>query len=161
VPAPLVAFGERHGVQWPHTEESRVLLKGLFRDEANLLRVDRLVFFWGGGFDLGGETLRTILRGMRAVTCTGSPQLVIRTPDPDARLAALTSCLDDEDFEDQFEVASDPGDLEYAWFSVTLENDDTRVHLIFDDSGVQDWAFVSLLPQFDGEDPRLLGGSEE
>ncbi|HWB80315.1 MAG TPA: hypothetical protein VG755_35355 [Nannocystaceae bacterium] len=30
-----------------------------------------------------------------------------------------------------------------------------RAHLVFDDSGVQDWAFVAMLPQLSGDDPVL------
>ena len=154
-PPPLVAFGAKHGVEWPHNQASRFLLKGLFKDEANLLQVDRLLFFWGGGFDLGGETLRAILRKLGAVVCHGGCDLVVRTEDPEARAADLAKFLEDEDFEDQFEVSSDDADLEHRLFSVSLESDDERRYLIFDDSGVQDWAFVTILPQLDGEDPRL------
>ena len=155
VPPPLVAFGQRHGVQWPHAKASRFSLKGLFEDEANLLRVDRMLFFWGGGFDLGGETLRTILGRMGAVACAEFVHLVVETRDPQTRLAELTSFLVDEDFEDQFQVVSSAAELEDVLFSITLRNGSERTHLVFDDSGVQDWAFVSLLPQLDGEDPRL------
>jgi hypothetical protein len=155
VPPPLIAFGQRHGVEWPHAQGSRFLLKGLFEDEANLLRVDRMVFFWGGGFDLGGETLRAILGRMGAVACAESVHLVVAASDPEARLAELTSFLVDEDFEGQFEVVSSAADLEHALFSITLDNGSNRTHLAFDDSGIEDWAFVSLLPQLDGEDPRL------
>jgi hypothetical protein len=156
VAPPLVAFGQRHKIEWPQTQASRFLLKGSFEEEINLLHVDRMVFFWGGGFDLGGETLRTILGRMGATRCAESVHLVVGTPTPDKRLAELTGFLVDEDYEDQFDVASDAEALKDALFSVTLENGDDRKHLVFDDSGVQDWAFVSLLPQLDGEDPRLL-----
>src|SRR5688572_96943 len=101
VPPPLVAFGQKHGVEWPHDEPSRFLLKGLFKDEAQLLQVDRMLFFWGGGFDLGGETLRTILRKLGAVACSGGCDLVVRTPDPEARATELAEFLTEEDYADQ------------------------------------------------------------
>ncbi len=155
VPPPLEAFGKRHGIEWPLVESALFLLKGLFEEEANVTRVDRMVFFWGGGFELGGKTLRIALRRMGAVACIDFCHLVVRSASPKARLAKLTRFLVDEDFEDQFSVLSDPAGLEGALFSITLEDDDDRKYLIFDDSGVQDWAFVSLLPQLEGEDPRL------
>ena len=52
IPEPLVAFGERHGVPWPRTEEARFVLRGTFPEDVSLLRVDRLVFFWCDGFEL-------------------------------------------------------------------------------------------------------------
>ena len=155
VPPPLVAFGAKHGVEWPHTEESRFLLKGLFEDEAKLLQVDRLLFFWGGGFDLGGETLRAILRNLGAVACDSGCDLIVRAENPEARATELARFLTEEDFEDQFAVSSNPSDLQHGLFSLTIESDTDRRYMIFDDSGVQDWAFVSLLPQLSGEDPRL------
>lgn len=155
VPPPLVAFGAKYGVDWPHTEESRFLLKGLFKEEAKLLQVDRMLFFWGGGFDLGGETLRAILRKQGAVVCHGGCDLVVRTGNSESRAAELAQFLTEEDFEDQFAVSSNPSDLKNRLFSLTIESDADRRYMIFDASGVQDWAFVSILPQLSGENPRL------
>ncbi|WP_437543460.1 hypothetical protein WME97_33095 [Sorangium sp. So ce367] len=156
VPAPLVELGRRHGVPWPGDAASRFLLKGLFDDEANVLSVDRLVFFWGGGFDLGGAWLRAVLlRGLGAVRCTDLPQLVVRVDDPQARAAASGEFLVEEDFEEQFTMTSDDAVLDGALFIITFERDGDRVHLTFDDSGVQEWAFVAMLPQLSGDDPAL------
>ena len=150
--APLVAFGEQHGVAWPDHRDARFLLKGAFADVAHVLRVDRLVFFWGGGFDLGGEWLREVLAKIGAITCTDRPLVSVRCDDPDARIEELSRFLIDEDFEDQF--ALDAPNHE-ALFTVTLVNGDRHRTLVFDHSGVQDQAFVSLLPQLDGEDPTF------
>lgn len=156
IPEPLVAFGERHGVPWPREQrDARFLLKGTFDDAAELLRVDRMVFFWGGGFDLGGPWLREILVRLGARATTTAPRLVVACADPAARAEELATFLVEEDHEDQFTVSSDDADLDDASFSITLVHGDTRRHLLFDDSGVQDWAFVALLPQLDGEDPSL------
>lgn len=154
-PPPLVAFGRAHGIEWPADKSARFFLKGLFEEEARLLRVDRMLFFWGGGFDLGGETLREILRKLGAVRCTDGCDLVVRVADPDARAAELAAFLTNEDYEDQFELSATEPDLEHRLFSLTLEGESGARYLIFDDSGVQDWAFVAILPQLDGEDPRL------
>ena len=89
-PAPLVAFGEQHGVPWPHHRDARFLLKGAFSEMAQVLRVDRLVFFWGGGFDLGGAWMREILAELGATACTDLPKLTVSCSDPDARLAELS-----------------------------------------------------------------------
>ena len=157
VPPPLAAFGKRHGIDWPNHEKARFLIKGLFKEAANLLLVDRMIFFWAGGFDLGGDTLRAILRslGARVAVGEGKCHLTIRHEDPAARVEELAGFLNDEDFEDQFTVgdaaASD------AYFSITVVGPKDTKHIGFDDSGVQDWAFVSVLPQLSDEDPSLMG----
>lgn len=157
VPTPLVAFGEQHGVPWYRSRETRFLLKGMFDEEARVLRVDRLVFFWGGGFDLGGPWLRTILGKLGATSCSPAPRLSIDCDDPRARAQELAQFLVDEDYEDQFTLASDDAGLACSQFAIVLQRGDERRYLLFDDSGVQDWAFVSLLPQLVGEDPALVG----
>lgn len=155
VPAPLLAFGAKHGIEWPGTDSSRFLLKGIFEEEATLLRVDRMVFFFGGGFELGGKTLRSILRKLGAVGVgyDGNCDLIVQAKDPAARAAELAEFLVDEDYEEQFTLAADP--LPSRLFSVTLEGNGERSALTFNDAGVQDWAFVAALPQLWGEDPRL------
>jgi hypothetical protein len=158
VPPPLVAFGERHGVTWPPDKTSRFLIKGLFRDdEVQVLRVDRMVFFSAAGFELGGETLRAILLrlGARAAVGEGKCHLAIRNDDPDARVEELAEFLRDEDFEDQFTVCDGAG-APGAWFTLTVVGPAHRTRLAFEDSGVEDWAFVALLPQLCHEDPTLF-----
>ncbi len=155
VPPPLVAFGERHEVPWTRSRETRFLLKGMFDDEAHVLRVDRMVFFWGGGFDLGGPWLRTIFRKLGATACSDAPHLRVACDDPSVRADALAQFLVDEDYEDQFTLCDDAAAIDDASFAILLEHGDHRRYLLFDDSGVQDWAFVMLLPQLDGEDPSL------
>lgn len=152
VPPPLLAFGEAHGVVWPLRDDSRFLLKGSFAEMAELLRVDHVLFFWGGGFELGGPTLRTILAKLGATLCTEHCALSIRANDPDARADELASFLDDEDFEDQFQ--RDEGEASALHTLTILGASESRV-LTFDDSGVQDWAFVALLPQLEGEGLEL------
>lgn len=154
VPAPLVELGARHGVPWPGDKDSRFFLKGAFDDAAEVLRIDRLVFFWGGGFDLGGEWLREVLRKLGAVFCTDLPRIVVRVADPHTRVAEASEFLIAEDYEDQF---STDDALDDALFTITFANDTQRTHLVFDDSGVQDWAFVAMLPQLSGDDPVLQG----
>ena len=152
VAPPLVEFGKRHGVDWPADEDARFLLKGSFDEMATLLRVDQMVFFWGGGFDLGGATLRTILERLGASNPTDQCHLTVENSDPDARLAELVEFLEVEDYEDQFEL--DPEDLDWALHSLTIAGPNHSRTISFDDSGVQDWAFVAILPQLDGEKPR-------
>ena len=158
VPPPLVAFGERHGVAWPADENARFLIKGLFADEAQLLCVDRMVFFWAGGFDLGGPTLRAILGrlGASAAVGEGHCHLAIRHDDPDTRAEELADFLREEDFEDQFSVDDGAGAPTGWSFSITVIGPRHRKRLTFDDSGVQDWAFTELLPQLVDEDPTLV-----
>jgi hypothetical protein len=155
VPPPLVELGQRHGVAWPGDKHSRFLLKGMADEAASVLQVDRLVFFWGGGFDLGGEWLRAVMRRMGAEVCTGAPFIVVGCGDPEGRAAEAGEFLNAEDYEDQFSVSTDDGELDHALFAITFANDAARAHLVFDDSGVQDWAFVAMLPQLDGDAPAL------
>jgi hypothetical protein len=155
VPPPLVAFGKRHGVEWPHDDASRFLVKGSFAEEAQLLRIDRMVFFWAGGFELGGATLLGILTGLGATAVASDCHLSIKNADPDARVAELATFLDENDFQDQYAVDDGTGSLESKLFSLTVVGPAHRKRLMFDDSGVQDWAFAELLPQLDGEDPSL------
>jgi len=157
VPAPLVEFGEKHGVDWPLTKDARFLLKGGFEDSAELLRIDRMVFFWGGGFDLGGPTLQEIFKKLGATRVADCCEITIQNADPDTRIAELAEFLTEEDFEDQFVL--DPDDVEWALHAITIVGPNHQRTIAFDDSGVQDWAFVSLLPQLDGEDPTLSGVS--
>lgn len=158
VPPPLVAFGERHGVVWPNDHGSRFFIKGMFEDEAQLLRIDRMIFFWAGGFDLGGQTLRAILTRLGATTAVGEGDchLAIRHEDPDARVGELADFLGEEDYENQFALVAGAPSPEDAYFSITVVGPRHRARIAFDDSGVQDWAFTALLPQLSGEDPSLL-----
>lgn len=158
VPPPLVAFGKRHGVDWPTDRASRFAVKGLFVDEARLRRVDRMVFFWAGGFDLGGETLRSILvqLGAQVAVGDGHCHLEIRHEDPDTRVEKLESFLLDEDFEDQFTVGDGEGSPFDTYFSITFVGPQHSRRIEFDDSGVQDWAFVALIAKLGDADPTLL-----
>lgn len=151
---PLVKFGAKHGVEWTDARSARFTLRGPFEDSAEVLRADRMVFFSGGGFDLGGEPLRQVLRNLGATRVEETFHLEIRVADADARLAELVQFLEDEDFEDQFTVGETVDERTY--FSLTIVGNGEPRTLTFDDSGVQDWAFVSILPQLDGEDPRFL-----
>lgn len=157
VPPPLVAFGKRYGVEWPNDERSRFLVKGLFEDEAKLLRVDRMIFFWVPGFDLGGDTLRGILRrlGATAAVGEGHVHLTIKNDDPETRTSELAEFLaEEEDFDEQFTVHAGKASPQ-TYFSLTVVGPASSKHLEFDDSGVQDWAFTAVLPQLFDEDPTL------
>lgn len=157
VPPPLVAFGKRYGVEWPNDERSRFLVKGLFEDEAKLLRVDRMIFFWVPGFDLGGDTLRGILRGLGATAAVGEGHvhLTIKNDDPETRTTELAEFLaEEEDFDEQFTVHAGKASQQ-TYFSLTVVGPASSKHLEFDDSGVQDWAFTAVLPQLFDEDPTL------
>ena len=158
VAPPLAAFGERHRVIWPNDASSRFTIKGSFNEEAHLLRVDRMVFFWAAGFDLGGKTLRSILHklGAQAVVGEGACHLEIRHDDPKARAEELAEFLCAEDFDDQFTLTHDAPANSTEYFSITVKGRDHQSRLDFDDSGVQDWAFVALLPQLTDEDPTLV-----
>lgn len=151
VPPPLAAFGAAHGVEWPLRDDSRFLLKGSFEEEAQLLRVDHVLFFWGGGFELGGPTLRAIFTKLGATLCTDRCALSIRAGDPDARADELAAFLEDEDYEGQFTLDDEHGTLH----TLTIIGPRSGRALSFDDSGVQDWAFVALLPQLEGEGLEL------
>jgi hypothetical protein len=165
IPPPLVAFGERHGFVWPSS--CGFLIKG-FADEIEIVAVDRLVFFYVGGFELGSEAIATYFAGSGAVRYAYDRcQLVMRVADPVARARELAAFLVDEDYEDQFTLridgqvegsdeAQSDGEVEpYFLFTLILTNAEHTCVLGFDDSGVQDWAFVSLLYQLSGMDPSL------
>jgi hypothetical protein len=153
VPPPLVEFGKRHDMAWPNTDDARFLLKDQFSMIAELLRIDRMVFFWGGGFEMGGEPMREVLRKLGATEVRPNCNLVIESPDPDARVAELAQFLDDEDYADQYTVGT--GESGWRYFSLDVRGPDCVRSIECDDSGVQDWAFVTLLYQLDGEDPRF------
>lgn len=156
--SPLVELGRTHGITWPEDPSAEILVKGLFSDEAQLARIDRLVFFWIGGFDLGGEPFREVLRRLGAAhtanerTC----HLLVRTEDPEGRAAALAEFLDEEDYEEQYTVedAGAPLAADIA-FSVTFTGPKAKRRLVFDTSGVQDWAFTNLLYQLTDDDPSF------
>ncbi len=155
LPDVLAELGRRYGVEWPNLEDARFLIKGRVGEEAHVRRVDRVVFFWAPGFDLGGETLRKVLARMGALRCTAHPRLRVRATDPKARARELVTFLSEEGFAGQQRLTRDDRALKRALFSLTLEGDSARTHLIFNDAGMSDWAFVALLPQLEGEDPEL------
>ncbi len=134
----------------------RFLVRGPFDDAAHFLRVDRIVFFWGDGFELGGVTLAEVARKAGAVRTSSACALCVPCEDPATRAAALGAFLDEEDHTDRYTLESGVGALsEDALFSITFGDGDDAVRLVFDGGGRQDWAFVAALPQLDGEDPRL------
>lgn len=156
--SPLAELGRRHGVAWPDDRSARISVKGPFSDSAALARIDRLVFFWIGGFSLGGEAMREVLRRLGAVATASEAgcHVVVRHDDPDARVTALAEFLDEEDFEEQYtiEAASAPLAAETTC-SVTFVAPGHARRIVFDTSGVQDWAFTELLFQLGGDDPAL------
>lgn len=156
VPPPLAAFGERHGVAWPSLESSRFLVRGSLAEATEILRVDRLVCFWGNGFELGGATLQQIAKRRGATAACAEGHLVVRHAQPRARAEELAAFLRDEDHEGHFSVLDAEQPLPpHTLYTITFEGTSERVRLVFDGSGMQDWAFVAALPQLDGEDPSL------
>jgi hypothetical protein len=166
IPPPLVAFGERHGFVWPSS--CGFSIKGL-ADEIEIVAVDRLVFFYVGGFELGGSAIETYFARSGAVRYASNHcHLVMGSAEAVERARELAAFLVDEDFEDQFTLRIDgkvegrsgdadddeEGDENFP-FAVTLTNAEHTCVLGFDDSGVQDWAFVSLLYQLADMDPSL------
>ena len=159
VPKPLLEFGARHGVDWPHRKDARFLVKDSFDEATRLIRIERMVFFYGGGFDLGGPTLRSILSAMGAEIVDEFCYLKIRSETPDQRLEELVEFLEDEELEDQFEI--DPEDRDDFLHLLEIKGPRHSRILGFDDSGVSDWAFIHLIPQLDGEDPSFIRREEE
>ena len=102
-----------------------------------------------GRGELGGPALRAVLVRQGATVTTDRCDVSIRTPHADARVRELADFLVDEDFEGQFRL-DDDGDAT-PLHRLTLVGPAARRVFTFDDSGVQDWAFVALLPQLDGE----------
>jgi hypothetical protein len=156
--SPLAAFGARHGVSWPRGEGAAFRLKDPMSD-TQLLRVDRMVFLWAAGFELGGDTLRAVLTRLGATAAAGEGRchLVISSNDPDQRVEELGDFLREEGMGEQFEIIrSAPRALGDAYFSVTMNGPEHSTRIVFDTSGVQDWAFTALLPQLSDENPALL-----
>lgn len=154
VPDVLTRFGNEFGVDWPHTKTARFMLKGAFRDTAELLCVGRLVFFWGGGFEMGGDTFRAVLAKMGATKTAEFCELVIHNDDPDGLIEAWVESLEADDFEDQFTL--DPEEDGDWLHTITVKGPTGERLVAFDDSGVSDWAFTSLLPQLVDLDPRFV-----
>lgn len=119
-----------------------------------------MVFLWAGGFELGGDTLRAILVRLGATRAVGEGNchIAVRNDDPDARVAELAEVLRDEDFEDQFELVDATSSPADAYFSITVIGPHHQRRIVFDDSGVQDWAFIALLAQLSDENPALVTG---
>lgn len=160
VPPPLEAFAARRGQTWPLTESARFLVKGSFEDAVELLRIDRVVVLWGNGFELGGATLAGLARkdGATRTAESGTCHLRVRTESATARAAELAAFLDDEDHAGHYTLQPLDAPLPpYTLFSVAIEDAKGGQRFVFDGSGMQDWAFVALLPQLDGEDPMLEG----
>lgn len=152
-PPPLLAFAERHGFAWP--PGARILLKGTAREGLCVAAIDELVFFWGGGFEVGGAGIERFFAAAGAVTQATRCHLKVRSEPPAALVESLTQFLDDEDYQEQY--SSRPladASLGELLHSVTVEGRDPIV-LGFDDSGVQDWAFTSVIYQLAGLHPRL------
>lgn len=167
IPPPFVAFGRQHGFEWPAA--CRFVIKG-FAEEIEINVVDRLVFFHVGGLELGGRAIETYFARSGAIRwATDRAHLVVQSADPVAAARELAAFLVDEDYEGQFTLSVDdavelPPFHSYQtqfFFSVTLTNAEHTCVLGFDDSGVQDWAFVSLLYQLLGMDPSLVDESSD
>ena len=152
-PPPLLAFAARHGFEWP--TGARILLKGMAGEVLCVAAIDELVFFWGGGFEVGGAGIERFFAAGGAVAQATRCHLTVRSESPAALVESLAQFLDEEDYEDQYSsqplAAASLGELLH---SVTVEGPEPLV-LGFDDSGVQDWAFTTVLYQLAGLHPRL------
>jgi len=152
-PPPLLAFAERHAFAWP--TGARILLEGMAREGLRVVAIDELVFFWGGGFQVGGAGIERFFAAAGAVAQATRCHLKVRSEPPAALVESLAQFLDDEDYEGQY--SSQPlanASLGELLHSVTVEGAEPMV-LGFDDSGVQDWAFTAVLYQLAGLHPRL------
>lgn len=145
-------------------ELQQLQLQGDDDDDAEIAVVDRLVFVYVGGFELGGGAIEAYFARSGAIRCVSDrAHLVVKSTDPVANARELAAFLVDEDYEQQFTLLIDGAvelrpfhdeQIEFL-FTVTLANAEHTCVLGFDDSGVQDWAFVSLLYQLCGMDPSL------
>jgi hypothetical protein len=152
-PPPLRAFAERHGFVWP--EGARILLKGMAGEELRVVAIDELVFFWGGGFEVGGAGIERFFAAAGAEAQATCCHLKVRAEAPAALAESLARFLDEEDYEEQYSVQPlADADLDRLLHSVTVEGPGPMV-LGFDDSGVQDWAFTAVLYQLAGMHPRM------
>jgi len=153
LPPPLHAFADRHGFVWP--DGARNLLEGMAGEVLQVAAIDELVFFWGGGFEVGGAGIERFFAAVGAVAQATCCHLKVRSESPAALVESLARFLDDEDYEEQYSVQPlADADLGTLLHSVTIEGPEPVV-LGFDDSGVQDWAFTAVLHQLAGMHPRL------
>ncbi len=155
---PLIEFARAQG--FTLRGEGALLIKGLAQDELKVVRIDRLVCFYAGGFELGGDGIEAYFAHAQARRyARDEAHLVVASEDPEASARALAGFLEDEDFEDQYVLAEAGEGPRDGVFSVRFERGETAWTLSFDDSGVQDWAFIACLPQLDGESPSLDAGA--
>ena len=153
-----------HHIVWEILDNSVDEAMNGHADEIEVTVVDRLVFFHVGGFELGGEAIETYFARSGAMRCASErAHLVVQSADPVAHARELAAFLGDEDYEEQFTLLVD-GAVELRPFhdeqtdflyTVTLADAEHACVLGFDDSGVQDWAFVAVLYQLCGMDPSL------
>ncbi len=153
VPSVLTSFGREFGIEWPHQKSARFLLKGTFAEASELRQAGRLIFFWGGGFEMGGDTLRTILKHMGATKTVEFCEIMVRSDDPDGLIETWVELLEANDFEDQYIL--DPDDGEDWLHTIMVKGDDNERLIAFDDSGVSDWAFVSLISLLQDLNPNF------
>ena len=152
IPPPFIAFAARHGFNWPSS--CGFLLRGPASD-AELIQIDRLVFFRGNGFELGGEAIQTFLKMRGALVGSDEANLVVQCDAPDERRGELAAFLEDEDFEGEFVLLDRMQDDAELLCSITFQSPKTQRVLGFRHRGMEPDAFVAALYQLAGEDPLI------
>lgn len=146
---PVKALGERCGVEWKSREVHEVLIRGLFRDEAKLIRQNLALFFWAPGFGLGGPYLDAVLQNLGAHFVTHEPRLLVRCGAP---LEVHESLLEDLSAGGYPPPESSPE----ASFSIHFASDEKSRTLSFADKSAAAWAFVAVLPQLCARHPSAI-----
>ncbi|KIG18664.1 hypothetical protein DB30_07679 [Enhygromyxa salina] len=150
--APCLEFATRRSFIWP--SDGVISLKH-GADEIEVLQVDTLVFFYGGGFELGGAGTERAFEAMGAARHVTGCHVVVEVGEAAAAARELAAFLDEEDFAGQYSLVEGDVKIEGFLHSIAFVGAAARHTLCFDDSGVQDWAFVAAAPQLSGMGPRL------
>jgi hypothetical protein len=154
VPEPLAALATKHAFALP-AEGYEILLKGLIDDVMQVRRMGSLIVFYGGGFDLGGAAIESYFAAMGATAYDrNGAVLVVECDAPDEAATDLAAALDDEEYDEQYTIGPDE---EGGVFTIRFEGGGARACVAFDDSGVQDWAFIASLSHLTAlTAPRLV-----
>lgn len=148
LPEVLVEMGRRHGFEWPR--DCGFLVKGS-SSEISVEPVGRLLFVYANAFELGGEAMKKVFASLGSVRYAERCHLRCDVADAAERKSELATFLDEEEFDDAFRAESSPHTL----YSITLCDAAASTSLYFDGGNSGEEAFIALLPQLDGDDPRL------
>jgi len=156
-PQLLFDFAEKHGFDWPRDKKNGFLIKG-DAEEIQVVVIGALVFFYAGGFSLGGTAMLNFFRVVDATHYATHCHLLVSADDPDGASKDLAAFLDAEDYEEQYAIKSNRDELEslLTLHSVRFISPKGKESVLgFGDVGVQDWAFVSAIYQLDSGSPTL------